>query len=77
MMGSARLMSGLATRRRPEESLVLRPGSVADWQKLRAELEQRRKQCRFRHDPAADLAKLEQRCLQVSLPPKAGVPSRF
>ena len=72
VMGSARVISGLATRLRPEEGLVLRPGYVEGWQELRAELEQRResrrKQRRFRHDPAAYLTELEQRCLQLSLP---------
>ena len=71
-MGSARVISGLATRLRPEEGLVLRPGYVADWQELRAELEKqresRRKQRRFRHAPADYLKELEQRCLQLSLP---------
>ena len=38
-MGSARVISSLATRLRPEEGLVLRPGYVARWQELRAELE--------------------------------------
>ena len=73
VMGSVRVISGLATRLRPEEGLVLGPGYVADWKGLRAELEQRResrrKQRRFRHDPAAYLAKLEQQCLQLTLPP--------
>jgi hypothetical protein len=73
VMGSARLISGLATRLRPEEGLVLRDSDVADWQELRTEWEQRResrrKQRRFRHDPAAYLTELEQRCLQLSLPP--------
>ena len=41
-MGSARVISGLATRLRPEEGLVLRPGYVEGWQELRAELEARR-----------------------------------
>ena len=72
VMGSARMISGLATRLRPEEGLVLGPGYVEDWKGLRAELERRRearrKQRRFRHDPAAYLAKLEQRCLQLLLP---------
>jgi hypothetical protein len=62
------VISGLATRLRPEEGLVLRPGYVEGWQELRAELEARRKQRRFRHDPAAYLAKLEQQCLQLTLP---------
>jgi hypothetical protein len=73
VMGSARLISGLATRLRPGEGLVLRPGYVNGWQELREELERRRearrKQRRFRHDPAAYLTELEQRCLQLSLPP--------
>src|SRR6516162_2577301 len=40
--GSARVISGLATRLRPEEGLVLRPGYVEGWQELRADLERRR-----------------------------------
>jgi hypothetical protein len=73
VMGSARVISSLATRLRPEEGLVLRDGYLADWQELRAKLERRResrrKQRRFRHDPAAYLRNLEQRCLQLTLPP--------
>jgi hypothetical protein len=72
VMGSARVISGLATRLRPEEGLVLRPGYVEGWRELRADLERRResrrKQRRFRHDPAAYLAQLEQQCLQLTLP---------
>jgi hypothetical protein len=72
VMGSARLISSLATRLRPEEGLVLSSGYVEHWQELRAELEtrreSRRKQRRFRHDPAAYLTELEQRCLQLLLP---------
>ena len=41
VMGSARVISGLATRLRPEEGLVLRPGYVEGWQELRAKLEAR------------------------------------
>jgi len=73
VMGSARVISGLATRIRPEEGLVLRPGYVEDWKELRAELEarreSRRKQRRFRHNPGAYLKELEHRYLQLSLPP--------
>jgi hypothetical protein len=73
VMGSARVISALATRLRPDEGLELRPGYVEDWQALRAELEQRResrrRQRRFRHDPAGYLAELEQRYLQLTLPP--------
>jgi Transposase, Mutator family len=72
VMGSARLISGLATRLRPDEGLLLPPGYVEKWQELRADLEQRResrrKQRRFRHDPASYLTDLEERCLQLSLP---------
>jgi hypothetical protein len=72
VMGAARVISGLATRLRPEEGLILSPGYVADWQELRAELERRResrrKQRCFRHDPAGYLQQMEQRCLQLLLP---------
>ena len=71
--GSVRVISGLATRLRPDEGLVLQPGYVERWQELRADLERRResrrKQRRFRHDPAAYLAQLERQCLQLTLPP--------
>jgi hypothetical protein len=73
VMGSARVIAGLATRLRPEEGLVLSPGYVEDWKELRGELEarreSRRKQRRFRHDPDAYLKDLERRCLQLALPP--------
>jgi hypothetical protein len=72
VMGSARVISGLATRLRPEEGLVLPPDYVEGWQKLREGLERRRearrKQRRFRHDPDAYLTELEQQCLQLTLP---------
>ena len=71
-MGSARVISGLATRLRPDEGLVLSPGYVEGWKKVRAELEarreSRRKPRRFRHNPDAYLKDLEQRCLQLTLP---------
>ncbi|MBV8557179.1 MAG: hypothetical protein JO116_16570 [Planctomycetaceae bacterium] len=72
VMGSARLVSGVATRLRPEEGLLLPSDYVEDWRELRAGLEQRResrrKQRRFRQDPVGYLKELEQRCLQLSLP---------
>ena len=72
VLGSARVISSMATRLRPEEGLVLRPGYVPRWQELRADLEarreSRRKQHRFRHDPAGYLAALERQCLQLHLP---------
>ena len=72
VMGSVRLVSGLATRLRPEEGLLLSAGYVERWQGLRAELEKRResrrKQRRFRRDPVGYLTELEERCLQLGLP---------
>src|SRR5262249_37428421 len=68
-VGPARGSSGFATRLRPDEGLVLRPGYVEEWQELRADLERRResrrKERRFRHDPDAYLTELEQRRLQL------------
>jgi hypothetical protein len=72
VQGSVRVVASLATRLRPEEGLTLRTGYVEDWRRLRAELdrrrEARRKQRRFRRDPADYLSKLENRCLKLSLP---------
>src|SRR3954464_14582235 len=72
VMGSVRLVSGLATRLRPEEGLRLPSGYVERWRELRAGLERRREsrrmQRRFRGDPLGYLTELEQRCLQLSLP---------
>ena len=72
VMGSARVISSLATRLRPDEGLMLGPGYLEDWKRVRAELEarreSRRKQRRFRHNPDAYLKELEHRCLQLTLP---------
>jgi hypothetical protein len=72
VLGSVRVMSGLATRLRPEEGLQLTSGYVGRWEKLRAELEKRREtrrqQRRFRRDPVTCLYKLEELLLQLSLP---------
>jgi hypothetical protein len=71
--GSIRVVSGLATRLRPEEGLRLPSGYVERWRQARAELEKRRearrRQRRFRRDPMTYLKKLEERFLQLSLPP--------
>jgi hypothetical protein len=72
VQGSVRVVASLATRLRPEEGLKLRTGYVEDWRRLRAQLdkrrETRRKQRRFRRDPAKFLSQLEERCLHPSLP---------
>jgi hypothetical protein len=71
VQGSVRVVASLATRLRPEEGLRLPAGYVADWRRLRADLdkrrESRRKQRRFRHDPTSYLSRLEERCLNPSL----------
>ena len=73
VLGSVRVISGLATRLRPEEGLSLGSGYVEPWRQLRAVLEKRRcarrQQRRFRHDPLTYLKKLEELALQLSLPP--------
>lgn len=72
VQGSVRVVASLATRLRPEEGLNLPTGYVDDWRRLRADLdkrrESRRKQRRFRRDPASYLSEAEERCLMVSLP---------
>ena len=72
VQGSVRVVASLATRLRPEEGLRLRTGYVDDWRRLRADLdkrrETRRKQRRFRRDPANYLSQVEERCLKLSLP---------
>jgi Transposase, Mutator family len=71
VLGSVRVIAGLATRLRPEEGLALRGGYLAAWRQLRAELEKRRRarrqQRRFRRDPVSYLKKLEEMALQLSL----------
>jgi hypothetical protein len=73
VMGPVRVVSGLATRLRPDEGLKLPAGYVGPWQQQRAELEKRREarrqQRRFRRDPDAYLQKLEELAVQLSLPP--------
>jgi len=71
VMGSVRVVSGLATQLRPEEGLQLRSGFLEQWQQVRAGLEKRRQtRCRqrqFRQDPEKYLHELEQLYLQLSL----------
>jgi len=71
--GSVRIIATAMTRIRPFSAADLRPKSIADWQALRAELADYRKkrtlQRRFRLDPDAYLAHLENRLIQLTLPP--------
>jgi hypothetical protein len=73
VMGSVRVVAGLATRLRPDEGLQLPSGYVARWQQTRAELakrrEARRQQRRFRRNPLTYLQQLEERAIKLSLPP--------
>jgi hypothetical protein len=73
VVGSVRLVSGLATRLRPEEGLELPAGYVEPWRQLRAELERRREarrqQRRFRRDSVSYLKAVEEMALKLSLPP--------
>ncbi|HZY90148.1 MAG TPA: ISNCY family transposase [Gemmataceae bacterium] len=73
VMGSVRVVAGLATRLRPDEGLQLPSGYVARWQETRAELakrrEARRQQRRFRRNPVTYLQKLEELAIKLSLPP--------
>jgi hypothetical protein len=73
VLGSVRVVSGLATRLRPEEGLVLPGGYLPQWQALHARLEKRRQarrqQRRFRRAPITYLAKLEELSLKLSLLP--------
>jgi hypothetical protein len=70
--GSVRVLAAVAT---PPEGLTaadIRPADVEGWRTLRASLEKRREsrraQLRFRRDPYAYLAKLEEQLLKQALP---------
>lgn len=69
--GPVRLTAALATRLHLFTPLELVPSDVSAWQLLRGQIssrqEARRKQFRFRKDPAAYLAGLEQRLSEASL----------
>jgi len=70
--GSVRLVAGLLTRLAPGRELSAGPSVLAKWRRVRAELqgrqEARRKQRRFRKDPARYLEQLEKRLLKLGLP---------
>lgn len=70
--GSVRIVAAVVTRMRPFSAADLKPASIADWRSLRTELEERRYQRtlqrRFRQNPEAYLAELEERCDKLILP---------
>jgi hypothetical protein len=72
VLGSVRVISGLATRLRPDEGLQLPVGYVDRWRAQRADLEKRRearrRRRRFRRAPITYLRKLEDLATQLILP---------
>jgi hypothetical protein len=70
--GAVRVVALLAARERPFSPADLRPRDVAAWKALRQRIavrhEARRLQARFRRDPAAYLAGLEETLLKPVLP---------
>jgi hypothetical protein len=73
LRGSARLVAGLATRSREFTAADLAGADRAAWERLRAELEHRRKRRaerrQFRRDPHGYLEALEHKLNQLRLPP--------
>jgi hypothetical protein len=73
LRGSARLLAGLATRRRAYNAADLAGVDRAGWRQLRAELgerwQRRVERHRFRRDPDGYLRNLEAKLLQQGLPP--------
>lgn len=71
--GAVRITATVMTRLRPFSARDLAPPSLADWRSLRSQLatyrQHRTLQRRFRQDPDAYLADLEQRFVQLILPP--------
>ena len=67
------MVAAVATRLRSFGAAEIRPASPDQWRRLRRDLdyrhEARRAQLRFRRDPTAYLAALEDRLLKPSLPP--------
>lgn len=72
LRGSARLVAGVATRLRPSTAADLVPQDLERWQQVRASIRQRfalRAQgYRFRRNPVAYLARLEELALKPGLP---------
>jgi len=72
LRGPVRLVAATVRLRRPFSGDELRPKSLVAWRALRSQLEQqqevRRQQRRFRRDPDAFLAAIEERLLKATLP---------
>lgn len=72
LRGPVRLLAATGSRLQQFSGPDLVPARVQDWRAIRAELEQRRQarvlRCRFRRNPAAYLAQLEDRLLKPTLP---------
>jgi hypothetical protein len=70
--GSVRLIASAVSRLRPITAADLGPRSLLAWPRLRHELDQRqetrRQQRRFRRDPEAYLAAVEEQLLKATLP---------
>lgn len=70
--GAVRVVAAVATRLQPLTALALRPRDVQAWRALRRQVEARhatrRAQARFRRDPQAYLASLEDTFLKPALP---------
>jgi hypothetical protein len=71
--GAVRVVALMATRQHPFSAEELRPHDLAAWKALRQRVDARhqlrRRQVRFRRDPAAYLATLEAELLKPALPP--------
>jgi hypothetical protein len=72
LRGSVRLVAGLVTRQREVTARELSGADRAEWERVRAELDERRQRRverrRFRRDPHAYLQDLEDQLRQLRLP---------
>jgi hypothetical protein len=72
LRGEARLIAAIATRQHPPSGADLGSADRERWNELRQQLDRRRqariRRTRFRRDPDAYLAQLEQKAYQLTLP---------
>lgn len=70
--GAVRVVAAVATRLEPVDAVTLQPRDLAAWRALRQRVDARhatrRAQARFRRDPVAYLASLEDQFLKPALP---------